>query len=442
MLFKVSTPIPKDIPLELPLPEWLLVTLLIVSFLAHIIFINLMLGGSIITLWAQIKGLKNKEYDTFAHEVAKTITVNKSMAVVLGVAPLLCINTLYTIYFYSANALTGFAWILIIPLVTVAFLLTYLHKYTWDALAESRRVHIGIIATAVGIFLFIPLIFLTNVNLLMFPEKWGTVSGFLDALVLPNVFPRYFEFLGACITITGVFLVGYHKRLRYRVEKLYTELTRNDLMKLGYNIAFIGLGLQILFGVVVVLTLPSKGYGFDVLISVISAGVMLVISAIYTWKSMVAAPENRIYYGKIVTFVLFYLVIYGGSRQMYRHNALSPHQKLVAAKTKEFQKQSEDARLHPVIETVEADTTLGEFAVGAGLFKKNCSSCHQEKEKLVGPPMTEMVSIYKENRDGLKAWIKAPGKKRPDYPQMPSFGSLSEGDLDELSKYILSINSK
>ncbi len=100
MLFKVSTPIPKDIPLELPLPEWLLVTLLIVSFLAHIIFINLMLGGSIITLWAQIKGLKNKEYDTFAHEVAKTITVNKSMAVVLGVAPLLCINTLYTIYFY------------------------------------------------------------------------------------------------------------------------------------------------------------------------------------------------------------------------------------------------------------------------------------------------------------------------------------------------------
>jgi cytochrome c len=42
----------------------------------------------------------------------------------------------------------------------------------------------------------------------------------------------------------------------------------------------------------------------------------------------------------------------------------------------------------------------------------------------------------------LKAWINAPGKKRPDYPQMPSFGSLSEGDLDELSKYILSINSK
>jgi len=140
MLLQINTPVPKDIPLDLPLPEWLLVTLLVFSFLLHIIFINLMVGGSIVTLWAQIKGLKNKEYDTFAHEIAKTITVNKSIAVVLGVAPLLSINTLYTIYFYSANALTGFAWIMIIPLVTIAFLLTYLHKYTWSTFESISRV--------------------------------------------------------------------------------------------------------------------------------------------------------------------------------------------------------------------------------------------------------------------------------------------------------------
>ena len=203
MLLKISTPLPKDIPLELPLPEWLLVGLLVFAFLAHIVFINLMLGGSILTLWSQIKGLKNKEYDTFAHEIAKTITVNKSMAVVLGVAPLLCINTLYTIYFYSANALTGFVWILIIPLVIIAFLLTYLHKFSWESMENNKRLHISIMAAAVGVFLFIPLIFLTNVNLMMFPEKWGTVHGFLEALVLPNVFPRYFEFLGACLKLSS-----------------------------------------------------------------------------------------------------------------------------------------------------------------------------------------------------------------------------------------------
>ncbi|HWV64801.1 hypothetical protein [Chitinophaga sp.] len=57
---QAGTPVPRDIPLDLPLPEWLLVVLLVVSFLAHIIFVNLMLGGSVLTLWAQLKGLKDK----------------------------------------------------------------------------------------------------------------------------------------------------------------------------------------------------------------------------------------------------------------------------------------------------------------------------------------------------------------------------------------------
>jgi len=46
-------------------------------------------------------------YDALAQRIGATITVNKSLAVVLGVGPLLCINLLYTLYFYSANALTG-----------------------------------------------------------------------------------------------------------------------------------------------------------------------------------------------------------------------------------------------------------------------------------------------------------------------------------------------
>lgn len=41
------------------------------------------------------------------------------MAVVLGVAPLLLINVLYTIHFYIANALTGTAWILLVPGIAV-----------------------------------------------------------------------------------------------------------------------------------------------------------------------------------------------------------------------------------------------------------------------------------------------------------------------------------
>ena len=207
-----------------------------------------MVGGALVTLWAQLKGLRNKDYDVFAHEMAKTITVNKSLAVVLGVAPLLTINTLYTLYFYSANALTGFAWIMIIPLVTVAFLLTYLHKYSWERLQNNKQLHIAIIGAACFIFLTIPLIFLTNVNLMLFPEKWASVKGFFSAMMLPNVLPRYGEFLGACLSITGVFVVWYVGRKNYLVEELYTSLSRVQLKRLGFSIATLGLSIQILFG--------------------------------------------------------------------------------------------------------------------------------------------------------------------------------------------------
>lgn len=440
MLLQVQTPVPKDIPLPLPLPEWLLVVILVISFLFHIIFINLMVGGSIITLWAQIKGLKNMKYDVFAHEIAKTITVNKSMAVVLGVAPLLSINTLYTVYFYSVNALTGFAWIMIIPLVTIAFLLTYLHKYTWKALENNKRLHIGIIALAVMIFLFIPLIFLTNVNLMMFPEKWGTVKGFMSALILPNVFPRYLEFLSACIAVTGIFIVWYNGRKNYPVEAIYQDFSRYELKKLGYSIAVAGLSCQILFGVIVLFTLPSKGVGYDVIAMMSIAGLMLAVALWYSYWSITGKP-GRIdrHFRKIAGSVLVFMLFYGGSRQMYRHNSLDKHQQLMAAHTAEFQQLSKEARENPVKNEPEVDPALGELALGAAIFKRNCASCHREKEKLVGPPMTEMAAIYAGDEAGLKKWIREPGKKRSDYPQMPGFSGLSDNDLAELSKYILSI---
>jgi cytochrome c len=444
ILLQVATPIPKDIPLDLPLPVWLLTTLLVVSFLFHIIFINLMVGGSIVTLWAQIKGLQDKRFDNFAHEIAKTITVNKSLAVVLGIAPLLSINTLYTIYFYSANALTGFAWIMIIPLVTIAFLLTYLHKYSWQSLSHTKKIHILIMALAVGIFLIIPLIFLTNVNLMMFPEKWGTVKGFISALVLPNVFPRYFEFMGACIAVTGIFIAWYNSRKNYPFETIYNnDFTRYDIKKLGYTIATVGLSLQIFFGIIVLFTLPSKGIAYSVIGVMIGAGCLLALALWYSYQSVIGKRENiDIHFKKIAFTVLAFMIFYGGSRQMYRHNALNKHQQLVAEHTREFQRLSKEARENPVAqedEELTIDSSLGEVAKGAAIFKQNCASCHKQDEKLVGPPITEMVSIYANNIEGLKQWIKTPGKKRPDYPQMPAFAQLSDNDRAELAKYILSI---
>ncbi|MBB5645719.1 c-type cytochrome [Pedobacter cryoconitis] len=441
LLLQSKVPLPHDIPLPLPIPEPVLVVVLVVSFLVHIVFVNLMLGGSLLTLWCQIKGRKEKEYDELAHEIAKTITVNKSLAVVMGVAPLLTINALYTIYFYTANSLTGLMWIAIIPLVTVAFLLTYLHKYTWRILENNKPLHMSIIALACVIFLIIPLVFLTNINLMLFPEKWGTVKGFMSALVLPNVFPRYLHFIFASLAVTGLFLFWYIGRKNYPFEEKFKVLTRYDLKKKSYSLVLAASAAQFLIGPVVLLTLPSKGMGWNLLL-IIFSGALIAIPAMYwIYKAITGKPEDiNQNFWKVAVCLTITVVFMGSGRHVYRANSLNPHRKMMAEKTAAFIKASEEARKNPVEEELELDESLGEVAKGAAIFKQNCSACHSKDVKVVGPPIIEMETIYKGNEAGLKDWIKSPGKKRPDFPQMPAFGEkLSEDDLTELSKYILTI---
>ncbi len=119
----LQVPAPRDLELPLPLPGSDLKILLVLVFLAHILFVNLMVGGSLLAVIFEIIGLSQPKYDSLGKSISRTITVNKSLAVVLGVGPLLCISLVYTIHFYSANALTGYGWIAVIPLVTLAFLL-------------------------------------------------------------------------------------------------------------------------------------------------------------------------------------------------------------------------------------------------------------------------------------------------------------------------------
>lgn len=435
-----SVPVPKELPLELPLPESLLVIILVVSFALHILFVNLMFGGTLLTLWAEWKGRKDPEYDILAHEIAKTITVNKSLAVVLGVAPLLSINVLYAVHFYTSNSLTGLMWISIIPLVTIAFLLTYLHKYTWEKLQNYKGLHISFIAMAALIFLLIPLIFLTNINLMLFPEKWGTIRGFMSALTLPNVFPRYFHFICASLAITGLFLFWYNGRKNYEFEQIYARFTRYDVRKMAYSLVLGASIAQFVIGPVVLFTLPSKGMGWNLILTILT-GVAFAIPAIYwMFKGLLGAPEAiGKDFKKVVLFFTLTVAFMVSGRHIYRDNSLAPHRKLMAVKRAMFEKESDYARTHPAPPPAVSAEIPEELAAGATVFQTNCASCHKEREKLVGPPMTEMVEIYGNNPEGFLNWVKAPGKKRPDYPQMPSFGHLNEKDLTELRKYVLSI---
>jgi cytochrome c len=435
-------PVPRDLDLSLPLNSSDLEVLIVILFLVHILFVNLMVGGSILTVFFEIVGRVSSKYDLLARRIGETITVNKSLAVVLGVAPLLCINLLYTTYFYSANALTGYAWISIVPLVILAFLLTYWHKYSWDSFTGSQKAfHIGIGVTAMLLFLFIPLIFLANINLMLFPQKWPEMRGFFSSLQLGNVFPRYFHFLTASIALTGLFLAGWFGRKKYPLAEKVPGFTKPGLRRDFYRVAFWVTAGQLFFGPLLLLTLPSAGMSVTLLI-IVSAGILLAALVLFLLWSEIRRDDATIghRFGWIVVSFSVLVVIMATGRHVYREGAVSPHREMVRARTAKF-RSVELATQMRIAAGLGAGEAMAAGPTGASVFK-NCAACHAINKVLAAPAITEIYSIYKGDPQGIVAWATSPGKKRPQFAPMPSFAHLGEDKLELVADYMLELGAE
>ena len=67
-------PIPHDIPLPLPLDRIMLEAVIVLLFLAHIVFINFTVGGSLFAVLFEIIGRYQPDYDVLAQRITATIT--------------------------------------------------------------------------------------------------------------------------------------------------------------------------------------------------------------------------------------------------------------------------------------------------------------------------------------------------------------------------------
>jgi cytochrome c len=430
-------PLPHDLPLQLPASIPALELAIVLLFLAHILFVNLMLGGAVLGLVYEIRGRTRPALDRVAREIAATVTVNKSLAVVLGVGPLLVMNVLYTLYFYSANALTGSAWILIVPAVAVAFLLLYAHKYSWDALADHKALHLGLGGAGTAILMAVPLIFLTNINLMLFPERWQAVRGFLTALVLPNVLPRYLHFLLASLAITGLFLAAVFGRRRFDADKRLPGVDQVALRRELLLVALAATCLQVVAGPLLLFTLPPHGMSWPLLFDLTGGVTLAIVAMLLLWREIrIEKAHATLNFWAAVIVLGCTVGLMGTARHLYREGAITPHRERVAANTAVFQAESLGARMRLAAGTPRLDQVEVVMSAGERTFRTVCNACHDLRTRRVGPPVTEIVQIYADNPEGLAAWVRAPGRKRPDYPEMPPI-ALQDSQYREVARFLL-----
>jgi cytochrome c len=222
----------------------------------------------------------------------------------------------YTVPFYTSSTLIAPAWLSVIWLVTLAFSLLYGYKFGWDRWRLSRpRWHAGLGLGAAACFLVIPLIYLTNTNLMLDPAAWAKRPGFFEALLgVGNVVPRYLHFMLASLAVTGFWVALWWRKPRPGLS----EEGRLRVVRLGTQWALVPTALQFLAGPLVLFTLPA-GAITPLMVGLLGLGVVAGALAIF---QMIDSLRGRDRMPRAAALLVITICCMGSARHLIREALL------------------------------------------------------------------------------------------------------------------------
>ena len=179
--------------------------LLLLTLPLHLLAMNAMLGGLAVAVVEHLRGGEVRRQ--LAHRVAVALPLVIAFVVNLGVAPLLFVQVLYGQFFYSSSILMGSFWLLIVPVLIVAYYGAYLYDFRFQKLGAAGP------WLAAAVFLLLALVgfFLANNMLLMvLPERFGEYfahrGGTLLVSAHPEFWPRFLHMVCGALAMGGLFV--------------------------------------------------------------------------------------------------------------------------------------------------------------------------------------------------------------------------------------------
>ncbi len=334
--------IPKDIELVIPGNIGFFEVLIVVSFLMHILFVNITVGSSTLAVYQEVKGIwkKEKVFDEFAFQLANHTSILKSIAVVLGVAPLLLISVIYTQYFYPSTLLIGKAWLSLLIILIVAFLILYMYKFLWEKMDKGGKKTLHVLLGASGslLLLFVPLIFIVNVVSMLYPEMWAGSKGFFHGLFYyPQIWQRYFHFILASFAVTGIYLYFWNNRLQKKLKTQSMEINERQEKfvvyahgkRLGLQVAIWTTLLQLIFGTILLMSFERQimmlYMGEDLLLTtLLLVSILLTLVMVFFLYQLQRHDVKRYLMLSLTTFLVV-LSLMGWMRHELRENYLQPY---------------------------------------------------------------------------------------------------------------------
>ncbi len=289
--------------------------LLNVTFVLHLILMNLMLGGVLLCFVNQLRGSTSR-LDRF---VIGKIPFTIAFAVNFGVAPLLFLQVIYGHFIYTSSVLMAWSWLSVIAFLIIGYYGVYIYGIKWEALGKARGFVSGTVACS---FLVIAFIFVNNITMMQVPETWlryfDNPKGLLLNLGEPTLWPRYLHFVLSSTAVTGLALALYGDWHIRRGDNEKISIRQLGLRWfVGSTLAQVGVGLWFFK------TLPPEVRSFSGSLPAWLFALLLSLSIIGTLLSIVMALGRKVRPAAVVILATICFMV--GVREVVRVQYLAPY---------------------------------------------------------------------------------------------------------------------
>jgi hypothetical protein len=214
----VNVVLPDPDPAGLPAPAALLKFLLVLTFVLHVVPMNLVLGGGLAAGFAAWRASLLRRagrpdaaalYLGVARDLAAILPVSTAFAVTFGIAPLLFVQVLYGQLFYTSSVLMAWVWLSVVLLVMAGY-----YGYYGLSFQRERIERLGWLGVASGVaFVLVAFVFTLNMTLMLRPERFHALYaaselGLHVHLDEPTLWPRFTHFVVAAFAVTGLAIAG------------------------------------------------------------------------------------------------------------------------------------------------------------------------------------------------------------------------------------------
>ncbi|EGB15311.1 hypothetical protein DND132_2106 [Pseudodesulfovibrio mercurii] len=355
----------KDLFLALPLPEPWLRTLLFVTFGLHLLFVLLMLGTAMLGFVFFLRDCCGSDRSAmdWNQRVVKPHLGLKSLAVVLGVGPLLIIQVIYSLGFFTATGLHAFTWLAVIPLLILAFLAIELfeHKMLSSPWLPFLSGVIGLAA-----LLTVPAIFTGALSLMERPDQWTAFAARTlspSGEYLPHWLLRYLHVLGAAV----VFGAAFH--LFFSAGKDQVRRNRLRAWLFGGILFQVAVGAPLLFTVSGVFNWP--------VMTAVTLGTFSAMVMAWTMRPAPARslPDTSIRGGRTLLLLLpvVFVSMLAARQSIQDATLMTLHREARAELARES--ADLDRFREPALETFRVKLATV-YDNGATLYEKSCRPCH------------------------------------------------------------------